>query len=68
MIELIRTNDPVFLSWLSLRLEEERVSAIVLDTHTAVVEGSIGAIQRRVMIDEDDLVRARRVLQEAEDL
>ena len=68
MIELIRTNDPVFLSWLSLRLEEERVSAIVLDAHTAVVEGSIGAIQRRVMIDEDDLVRARRVLQEAEDL
>ena len=68
MIELIRTNDPVFLSWLSFRLEEERVSAIVLDTHTAVVEGSIGAIQRRVMIDEDDLVRARRVLQEAENL
>lgn len=68
MIELIRTNDPVFLSWLTARLEGEDIAAVVLDTYASVMEGSISAIQRRVMIDEVDLVRARWVLDEAERL
>ena len=68
MIELTRTNDAVFLSWLTMRLEEEDVDAVVLDTYTAIAEGSIGAIQRRVMAADDDLARARFVLQEATNL
>ena len=68
MIELTRTNDPVFLSWLTMRLEEEDVDAVVLDTYTAIAEGSIGAIQRRGMVADDDLARARFVLQEATNL
>ena len=64
MIELTRTNDPVLLSWLTMRLEQEDVVAFVFDTHTAIVEGSIGAIQRRVMVVDDDLPQARLVLQE----
>ena len=68
MKELTRTNDPVLLSWLCSRLAEEDVEAIVFDTHASVMEGSISAIQRRVMVDERDLVRARRVLDEAEKL
>ena len=68
MIELTRTNDPVFLSWLTMRLEEEDVDAVVLDTYTAIAEGSIGAIQRRGMLADDDLARARFVLQEATNL
>ena len=68
MIELTRTNDPVFLSWLTMRLEEQDVDAVVLDTYTAIAEGSIGAIQRRVMVADDNLARARFVLQEATNL
>jgi len=68
MIELTRSNDPVFLSWLTNRLAEEDVDAVVLDGYTAVAEGSIGAIQRRVMVDGDDLARARLVLHEAANL
>ena len=68
MIELTRTNDPVLLAWLTMRLEQEEVVAFVLDTHAAIVEGSIGAIQRRVMVANDDLARARLVLQEANNL
>jgi len=68
MIELNRTNDAVFLSWLTMRLEEEDVDAVVPDTYTAIAEGSIGAIQRRVMVADDDLARARFVLQEATNL
>jgi len=65
MIELTRSNDPVFLSWLTNRLAEENVTAHVLDAYTAVVEGSIGAIQRRVMVDDADLPKARLILHEA---
>ena len=68
MIELTRTNDAVFLSWLTMRLEEEDVDAVVLDTYTAIAEGSIGAIQGRGMVADDDLARARFVLQEATSL
>lgn len=66
MEELTRTNDPVLLSWLTARLADEEIAAVVLDTHTSVVEGSISAIQRRVMVDRRDLFRARALLAEAE--
>ena len=68
MIELTRTNDTVFLSWLTMRLEEEDVDAVALDTYTAIAEESIGAIGRRVMVADDDLAQARFVLQEASNL
>jgi len=66
MVVLIRTNDPVLLSWLAAALRGEDIEAIVLDAHTSVMEGSISAIPRRIMVHEKDLPRARRVLAEAE--
>ncbi|MFQ5958390.1 MAG: DUF2007 domain-containing protein [Alphaproteobacteria bacterium] len=65
MVELLRTNDPVRLSWVRALLADARIESVVLDSHTSVVEGSIGAIPRRLMIDDDDLSRARRVLDAA---
>lgn len=66
MVELIRTNDPVLLSWLTAALSGEDIDAVVLDTHTSVMEGSISAIPRRIMVRDTDLPRAKRVLAEAE--
>ena len=66
MVELTRTNDPVLLSWLTARLAWENIEAIVLDTHASVVEGSLVAIQRRVMVKDGDLSRAKRLLDQAE--
>lgn len=62
MMELTRTNDPVFLSWLIAALRGAGVDAIVLDSHASVMEGSISAIQRRVMVAEGDHPVAARVL------
>ncbi|MDP6571928.1 MAG: DUF2007 domain-containing protein [Rhodospirillales bacterium] len=62
MVELIRTNDPVLLSWLTAALAEARIEAIVLDVHTSILEGSVSAIPRRVMVDDDDLARAKRLV------
>ena len=66
MEELVRTNDPVLLSWLAAQFVEENIDAVVLDAHTSVMEGSISAIQRRVMVVSEDLARARLILAEAE--
>ncbi len=66
MVELIRTNDPVLLSWLQAALRGENIEAVVLDAHTSVMEGSISAIPRRIMVRDQDLWRAKRVLAEAE--
>ncbi|MEQ8195070.1 MAG: DUF2007 domain-containing protein [Rhodospirillales bacterium] len=68
MVELLRTNDPVLLSWLTVALSREGIEAIVLDTHTSVLEGSAAAIPRRVMVADGDLDRARDVLALADEI
>ena len=65
LVELLRTNDAVKLSWLTALLAAEGIEAIVLDAHTSAIEGSIGAIPRRAMVRDEDAVRARRILAEA---
>ena len=65
MKELVRTNDPVRLSWLQALLAGAGIDSIVLDTHTSIVEGSIGAIQRRLMVLEEDHRRACVLLADA---
>jgi len=64
VIELVRANDPVLIPYLTSILEEERISVVVLDEHTSILEGSIGAIQRRVMVAEKDLTRAKIILED----
>ena len=44
------------------------IAAVVLDVHTSIVEGSISAIPRRLMVASDDLARARAVLVAADAL
>ncbi len=66
MVELLRTNDPVLLSWLTALLADSKVETVVLDTHTSVLEGSIGALPRRLMVADSDAERARQILSEAD--
>jgi hypothetical protein len=63
--ELLRTNEPVFLSWAQAMLRSENIDALVFDGHMSILEGSAGAILRRVMVADEDYERARRVLEDA---
>ena len=68
MIELTRSGDAVFVSWLEMRLGELGIKTVVLDAHTSsAYGGALGAVQRRIMVDEADLDRSRQVLAEAAD-
>jgi Putative prokaryotic signal transducing protein len=62
MKELLRTNNAVRLSWVQALLRDSGIESLVLDHHTSLVEGSIGAIPRRLMVAERDFVRARALL------
>jgi hypothetical protein len=65
MLELLRTNDAVLLSYVSALLEEARIDFIVADLNMSVLEGSIGALPRRVLVGGESLQRARKILSEA---
>jgi hypothetical protein len=66
MRELLRSNDPVLLSWVQALLTDARIQSVVLDLHTSIIEGSISAIPRRVMVDDDDFARARALIDAAD--
>ncbi|WP_373089209.1 DUF2007 domain-containing protein [Sneathiella sp.] len=62
MKELMRSNDPVRISYILAMLAGEDIEAVVLDEYTSILEGSIGAIQKRVMVLSEDFDRAKRIL------
>ena len=65
MKELVRSNDPVFISWLMTALEGAGIHVLVLDQHMSIVEGSLGILPRRILVHEDDNRQARQLLAEA---
>ena len=65
MVELMRSNDPVLLSYVRALLQSEHIRYVGLDEHMSMMEGSISAIPRRVMVDDGDLAKARRLLTDA---
>ena len=65
MIEIARTCDPVKLSFLRAVLEEAGVDHVVLDDQMALLLNS--AFGARLMVDEADAARARRLILAAEE-
>jgi hypothetical protein len=68
MRELLRSTDPVLISFVMSMLASDGIDAVVLDMHTSILEGSIAAIPRRIMVKEGDDARARRLLTEIGDI
>lgn len=59
MKELVRSNDPVLFDWLQVLLRDIGIETVIFDSHMSILEGSAGAIQRRLMVMDDDYQRAR---------
>lgn len=62
MEELLRSNDPVYLSFVRHVLAEEEIEYLLLDEHMSVLEGSIGILPRRILVADEDLDRARTAI------
>ena len=65
MIELVRTNDAVLISYIEALMRDAGIGYFVADRNMSVAEGSIGILARRVMVIEDDEAAARRLLKDA---
>ena len=63
--ELLRSNDPVLLSFADALLKEAGIAHSLVDQNMSVIEGSIGILPRRMVVPEDQIEDARRVLTEA---
>jgi hypothetical protein len=62
---VITSNNVVRLSFLTALLADAGIEAVLLDGHTSVLEGSAGAIPRRLVVSTEDYPRARRLLLDA---
>jgi len=65
MRELVRTTDPVLISAIEALLNSARIRHIVADQNMSVLEGSIGIFPRRILVREDEIQMARRLLEDA---
>lgn len=62
---VVTSNNMVRLSFLTALLADAGIATVLLDNHTSVLEGSAGAIPRRLVVSVDDFPRARRILRDA---
>ncbi|MEP7029433.1 MAG: DUF2007 domain-containing protein [Pseudolabrys sp.] len=65
MRELIRTNDIVLVSAVGALLDGAGIHHMVLDQNMSILDGSLGVLPRRIVVAEDDVTAARRVLTDA---
>jgi len=65
MREIVRTNDLVLITAIDALLKGAGIRQMVLDENMSVLEGSLGMLPRRVLVEDDEVARARRVLTDA---
>ncbi|WP_417680523.1 DUF2007 domain-containing protein [Roseibium sp.] len=65
MEELLRTNDPVLISFLESLLGEAGIRYFVADDNMSILEGSISMIPRRLLVDGTQIAQARRLVTDA---
>ena len=65
MVEIVRTNDLVLVGFLQSLLENANIPVLVADTHMSALEGMIGVFPRRILVPDDHLAQARRLISDA---
>ena len=65
MKELLRTNDAVIISFVESLLRDAGIGCLVADQNMSVLDGSIGVLPRRVLVADEDVEQARRILSDA---
>ena len=65
MRPVLKTNNPVTLSYASHVLDEAGIESVVFDENASIMDGSMGAVPRRLMVMDNDLTRAEWLLRAA---
>ena len=65
MIELLRSNDIVLMSFVRSLLSDANIPFDHLDQNMSIMEGSLGVLQSRMMVEKHRLEEARSLLADA---
>jgi len=65
MIELFATNDIVLISFVESLMKSAGIHYFVTDQNTSVAEGSLGAIRRRFLVEQESAEEAREIMIDA---
>ena len=65
MKELLATNNAVTISYIRALLQDSDIHYLVLDQNMSILEGSLGVIPQRIMVEEGLLAVARGLIEDA---
>ena len=65
MREILKSNNPVDLSYAQAVLKDAGIGSVVFDDQMSVMDGSMVILPRRLMIADDDLEAAKSLLRDA---
>lgn len=65
MRELIRTNDAVLLSFAESLMKDAGIHCLIADQGMSILEGSLGLLPRRFLVEDERSDQARRILIDA---
>ena len=59
---VLKSNDFVLVSWVKNILESSSIKFYILDEEMSVMEGNITAIPVRIMVEDNDFIKAKKIL------
>jgi hypothetical protein len=62
MVELLKSNDLVLMSFVETLLKDADIPYFLADTHMSLLEAQVGIMPRRLLVPREDFARARVVL------
>jgi hypothetical protein len=65
LIEIMRSNDPVGLSHAECLLKDRGIACFIADQAMSTMEGTLGILQRRLLVDAERETEARETLTDA---
>ena len=64
--ELIRTNNVVTISFVGSLLKDAGIGHFIADENMSVMDGSIGILPRRILVEDDRFEEARKLVMDAD--
>ena len=63
---ILRATDPVLISFVEALFREAGIAVYIADSSISIMQGSLNAFPRRVLVRDEDWTRAARILEEAD--
>ena len=68
METLIKSNDRIYISWIKSILKAHNIEYFTFDEEMSMTEGNITAIPIRIIVNENEISKALRILKDEEEL